>query len=119
MLDDIQLIGLSALRSRHASERLGLIAGNVANADTPGYLARDLEGFEDAVRRLGRSPATTAPTFVETHPAIPGAQSPNGNNVALEDQMSRASRAMRDHETATLIYSKALDFLRSALGRKG
>ena len=120
MLDDIRLIGLSALKARYAGERLALIAENVANADTPGYRARDLESFEDALGRFGRAGGAggQAPAFAETSPAAPGAQSPNGNNVSIEDQMMRASRTMRDHETAALIYAKALGLLRSALGRK-
>jgi flagellar basal-body rod protein FlgB len=119
MLDDIQLIRLSALKSRHASERLATIAENIANADTPGYRARDLESFEDVVKRTAGSAHGGSPEFAKVRSAAAGAESPNGNTVALEDQMSRASRAARDHETATLIYTKAISFLRSALGRKG
>lgn len=117
MFDDVLLFKLTALKSRHAAERLATIAENVANADTPGYRARDIEDFSDVIRRLWRD--APASEFRKSDMAVEGAQSPNGNNVSLEDQISRASRAARDHETASLIYGKALGFLRTALGKKG
>jgi flagellar basal-body rod protein FlgB len=117
MFDDLLLFKLTALKSRHAAERLATIAENVANADTPGYRARDIEDFSEVILRLGRD--APAIEFRKSEMTVRGAESPSGNNVLLEDQISRAARAARDHETASLIYSKALGFLRTALGKKG
>lgn len=53
------------------SERQRLIASNIANADTPGYLARDID-FASALREAtgaARSAAGAAPQTVATHAA--------------------------------------------------
>ena len=42
------------------SERQRLIAGNIANADTPGYVARDMD-FSQALRQATGSPAGAVP----------------------------------------------------------
>ncbi|QXL84238.1 flagellar basal body rod protein FlgB [Comamonas sp. NLF-1-9] len=42
------------------SERQRLIASNIANADTPGYKARDLK-FSEALRQAGALPGERAP----------------------------------------------------------
>jgi len=38
--------------------------------------------------------------------------------VSLEDEMARSAGAVRDHETAIAIYSKAMTMLRTSLGRR-
>jgi flagellar basal-body rod protein FlgB len=48
------------------SERQRLIASNIANADTPGYVARDMD-FASALRQAtGQSAAVAAPGTVNT-----------------------------------------------------
>lgn len=118
MFNKLTILQTATAMARHAAERQSLIAENIANADTPGFKARDLEPFAEAYGRHGPqagAPNATSRFRIETSSA-PGAASPNGNTVSLEDQMWRSSSAMRDHETAMTLYSKSLSMLRSALG---
>ena len=104
--------------ARHAAERHSVIAENIANANTPGYKAKDLESFGEAFARgsaLSKVGDNKSPFRTETVSAK-GAASPNGNTVSIEDQMFRSSTASRDHDTALTIYSKALTMLRTSLG---
>jgi flagellar basal-body rod protein FlgB len=49
ILQPEQQVMVAALQVRAA--RAELLAGNVANADTPGYMARDIK-FDDALKRV-------------------------------------------------------------------
>jgi flagellar basal-body rod protein FlgB len=69
------------------AQRAEVLAANLANADTPGYLARDVD-FRAALAAAG-SPATAgtdsaAPQPVATSPADTGAQSSAGAGVSTE-----------------------------------
>ena len=44
-MDDVYLFQLSTQRTAYLSQRQTLIAENVANANTPGFAARDLAPF--------------------------------------------------------------------------
>ncbi|MEM8823431.1 MAG: FlgB family protein [Pseudomonadota bacterium] len=117
------LFGLAASLARHAAARQAVVATNVANADTPGYRATDLEPFspgarDDGMRRthpghLGAEEAAARRVAIE---AV--ANDPNGNNVTLEDQILRGIEAQRSHSRAVTVYSTAMDMLRASLGRR-
>lgn len=47
-----------------------------------------------------------------------GADSPNGNSVSIEDQMSRGARAVADHELALGVLRKSMDLIRMSIGRR-
>lgn len=117
MFNDLKILHTASLMARHAVERHSQIAENIANADTPGYKAKDLEPFSQAYARSERTAIENGgAAFRAERVATPGAASPNGNTVSLEDQMSRSAATTRDHDTAITIYSKTLSMLRSSLG---
>jgi len=118
MINSLSLLDLAAEKARHSAARQSVIAQNVANADTPGYRAKDVEPFTRFLARSQAQPdggANASPTTIER--SVFGAASPDRNTVSLEAEMMRAGEAARDHETAIAIYSKAMAFLRTALGR--
>ena len=108
MLSDLRIFAVASAMARHAASRQALTAENIANADTPGYRARDLAPFDAAMVN-----SASAPRIVET----PGEPSPNGNTVSLEAEMLRSGSAARDHDIAVTLYSKSLGLLRAALGK--
>lgn len=114
MITELNIFTIAGAKARHSAARQTVIAQNVANADTPGYRARDVEPFSRALARLKSGEFGKPPRIVETHSL--GAASPNGNTVSVEDQMLRAGEAAREHEIATTIYAKTISMLRSALG---
>lgn len=107
---DLNILRTAGALSRYAAMRHQVIAANVANADTPGYRAKDLPSFADLVRREG---AAARPRTLETL----GAASPNGNSVSLEDQMMRAGEAIRASEIAAMVFTKTIEMLRAAGAR--
>lgn len=113
---DISILRVAGALGRHAAQRHSLIAENVANADTPGYRAKDLEPFAAALRRAGTD--GEGPAAARRLTAVsPGAASPNGNTVSLEDQMLRAGEAARAGEIATTVFTKTIAMLRAAAAR--
>jgi len=125
MINDLAVLDLASSMARHAAERHKLIAENVANADTPGYRARDVEDFSRLVNdtftpratrpgHAGVSGATVRDVGIY-EPKLPA--EPNGNTVNLEDQTLRAVESQGQHRLAMTVYDKTLDLLRLGLGR--
>lgn len=125
MFNDLAVLDLASSMARHAAERHKLIAENVANADTPGYRARDVQDFSTLVNdrftpratrpgHVGASGDRVQPAAV-VMPDLPA--EPNGNTVNLEDQTLRAVEAQGQHRLALTVYGKTLDLLRLGLGR--
>jgi len=121
MFTDLEITKIASAMARHAARRHAVVAENIANADTPGFKAQDLEPFKDAYERVSRAAEAgnhlNSPGARQVEISVFGAASPNGNTVSIEDQMARSAQSARDHETAMTIYSKALSILRTSLGR--
>lgn len=111
----------------HAAQRQRVIATNVANADTPGYRARDLPEFEDGLRRPALELRATRPGHLAAGPSdtpsraieVEGEPSPNGNTVSLEDEMVRSAAAKREFDLSLSVMQSGMTLLRTALGRRG
>ena len=124
MFENLSLLDLASAAARHAAARHRVIAENVANADTPGYRARDVEDFQATVNEAFTARTTRPGHLVFTGaPGVPRiidaglAPKPNGNTVSLEDQAVRATRAEERHALALAVYAKAVDLLRLGIGR--
>ncbi|GHF01972.1 flagellar biosynthesis protein FlgB [Aliiroseovarius zhejiangensis] len=133
MFEKMNVLNKAVGLAQHAAARQSVIAQNVANADTPGYRARDIASFADQFRegpgaamRATRAAHLNGSTIVSHGQAgdvpqavyRPGAMSPNGNSVALETEMMAAAEAKRDHDLALTVYKTSLGIMRSALGRR-
>ena len=126
MFEKLELTRMAQAMATNAGARLGIIARNVANADTPGYKAMDLPGFAESYREasgegmrasraghLGRD--GDQPAAVARRDA--GAAAPNGNSVSLEMEMVKSVGVRQDHEMALAIYRNTSDIIRASLGR--
>jgi len=123
------ILRLAEQRLSWLERRQEVIAQNIANADTPGYAARDLQPF---ARLVARSTAVALARTSPQHlvPASSGAQAArperiaperthDGNAVRIEDQVARAAETETQHELAIGLYRKYLALFRIALGRGG
>jgi flagellar basal-body rod protein FlgB len=127
MFDRLEILRMAGGLASHASERQAVVARNVANADTPGYRAEDLERFADVYRasggpdlrktRDGHVDAPSAHQVEARRVDAGGPAAPNGNTVALEDEMIRAVEVKRGHDIALAVYRTSLDLMRASLGR--
>ncbi|MEM6303392.1 MAG: FlgB family protein [Pseudomonadota bacterium] len=125
MFENLDVFRMSAAMARHAGHRQAVIAQNVANADTPGYVARDIPAFATSyapddsgahqrATRAGHMHGMVpgqAPPIME----MPGEGSPNGNQVTVEEEIFKAVEAKRQHDRAIAIYKSALTVMRNAI----
>lgn len=127
MYEKIGLFQIAGSMARHAAARQSTIARNVANADTPGYVAQDLRPFRESYRaeapalretRAGHLHMADSATTEFRLSSDTSAMSPNGNAVSLETEMVRAVDAKRQHDLALTIYKTSMGILRSSLGRR-
>ena len=128
MFEELSLVRLASAMARHATARHSVIAENVANADTPGFRARDVKGFYETVNEPFTANATR-PGHVSFVPANGGGfridliedpsseASANGNSVSLETEVLKSVEAQGQHALATTIYGKVHDLMRLGLGR--
>ena len=129
MFKNLDIFNTAQSLAVHASARQAISAQNIANADTPGYAARDVTpfqmdaapdgpGFAPRTTRTGHFGAdATAAMGIEVIRREDAAHSPNGNSVSLEEEMLKSVDAKRDHDKALAIYKSSLRVLRTALGR--
>lgn len=128
---DIGIMRLAGSLASYAAMRQSLIAQNIANSDTPGYRARDMESFAKLVENKGIGAGSMRATRPGHFGATPGtvsasgeeitqfgAEAPNGNNVALEDQLVRSAQVKQTHEMALGVYKTSIDILRLGIGRR-
>lgn len=129
-LSSISLFSALADKMRWHQARQGVLAENIANADTPGYVERDLTPFTFADEMKSVATVTTMATS-PTHFSVSsggdtagfGSESspfeitPSGNGVTLEDEMMKVSGNDMDYQTVTALYTRSMAILRTALGR--
>lgn len=130
MFEKLELTRMAQALARHAGARMGIVAQNVAHADTPGYRAASVASFAEsyADSQTGAMRATRAghfsaqdagdaPALVVRRTSLAGA--PNGNSVSIEQEMVKSAQARQDHEMALAIYRNTSSILRASLGRQG
>jgi len=126
MFENLDVFRMSSAMARHAGQRQAIVAQNVANADTPGYVARDLPPFETLYRPADGAEVQRATRAGHLNGAVQGdapfvavrageGGAPNGNRVSLEGEMLKSVDAKREHDRALAIYKSALGILRNVI----
>ena len=89
------------------SERQRLIASNIANADTPGYVARDMDFAKTLRAATGTQPATVA--LAATTPGHVGAGMPafGGGRVGAELLYATPAQTNLDRNTVDMDRERA------------
>ena len=123
--NNVEAMKMARALAQHASARQGVIARNIAHADTPGYRAQDLPSFAETYRdqmstplratRSGHDPGPRM-TTLSMRP-VTGEPSPNGNSVSLEAEMVKAAETRHQHDMALAIYKSLSGMIRTSLGR--
>jgi len=125
---DLPLLSQIKGRMTWLDERQRVVAQNVANADTPGFVARDLKAptdFAAAMRQGGSlqmsrtntahiAPAQAA-TARFTSEATPDSETTlDGNSVVVEEQMLKMAESRMAYDAAIGLYTKSMQMLRMA-----
>ena len=130
-ITDLPLFSMLRTRMQWHQERQRLLAENVANSDTPSFRPRDLAPL--SFERTMQMPSSVSLSRTETsHIASSESSStsfatsrlgnyevrPTGNAVNLEDEMIKVSANQMDFQAATTLYTRSLDLIKTAIGRK-
>ena len=129
-LTDLPLMSMLKQRMTWLNQRQDILSQNVANADTPGFVARDLKelDFEQVLSRS--NPASTMMTTNTRHIALSSSTSsafedraapdteasPNGNAVSLEMEMIKVSDTQAQFQAAANLYAKTITLMKTAIG---
>lgn len=108
MVSGIYLFDLASRQANWLGVRTSAIAGNVANANTPGYKARDVEPFSAVLEKAGGQLATTdarhiadgGPSGSATKMKKAGSWETyvSGNSVSIEQELLKSGEVARQHQ---------------------
>ena len=113
-MQPIFLLDLAQRKSAWLAARQAVVAGNVANANTPGYRPKDVTPFDEALAQTQLTLASTSPghlepagaaglggQVVETRERDSFDAAENGNEVGIEGEMTKAGAINRDYALTT------------------
>ena len=108
-------------------ERQRVVAQNVANSDTPGYVARDLKAPTDFARAMAEGGGLRMTRTSAAHISPPGpvtrfnaSDAPDsettldGNSVVVEEQMLKMAESRMAYDAAIGFYQKSMQMIRMA-----
>ena len=139
---DLSILNGIRQNMAHLANRQRVISENLANSETPGYRAREVDApdfssmlnnvgaasggtpgvatpgvaITDAMRALGATQPISSPLIYDKDVSE---TKPDGNNVTIEDQLLKMGQIQADFAAMTNIYRKQMGMLQSALGKRG
>jgi flagellar basal-body rod protein FlgB len=122
----LSLFDLADRRLAWLDQRQTVLAQNIANAATPGWTPRDLPAFDASLAHtlnpaLARTDAAhlkgTQDDLLQETQRRPSSRAPDGNGVALDEELTRIADSETAHALVTNIYKKYLGMFSLALGR--
>jgi flagellar basal-body rod protein FlgB len=99
----MQLFDLAFRQNEWLAQRQSVISSNIANANTPGYKSKDIESFDDAMRKSLPMSATDGAHFssafdiTENQGDGDAEVLASGNNVNVEQEFLKSSEVMRSY----------------------
>jgi flagellar basal-body rod protein FlgB len=130
-LGQLKLFSLLGKRMSWLGARQEVLAHNVANADTPGYVPHDVKAQDFAsllrpsappaelrITDAGHlEPTRRPPRHREAKDRTVFETAPDGNAVVLEDQLMKVNETQAGYRLATNLYSKHIAMIKAAIGR--
>jgi flagellar basal-body rod protein FlgB len=123
----IGLFDLAEKRLVWTAQRQSVLATNIANANTPGFQARDVQSFEsvlsgngpvEPVRTQPAHMAGTVPTgMASLITTPPDARALDGNSVALDQQLTNVADTETTQALVTSIWKEYMGMFNTALGK--
>lgn len=130
--NDVALVSMMKKKMNWLTQRQAVLAQNIANSDSPGYVGSDLKAFtfqNELGKVQARIPvAVTSGNHIEG-PRVNGDDyetsmqrkryetSPDGNGVNLEEQLMKVGDTEMQHELVSQLYAKYHNMFKIAIGR--
>lgn len=128
MFTELNVFKIAYSMATHAGKRQALVSQNIANADTPGYHAKDIKPFKE-VYAAGPRPGDMVASRGSHLNGNKGSQmdwavttsskgtDPNDNSVSIETEILNGVEVKRQHDRALAIYKSSMNILRASIGR--
>jgi flagellar basal-body rod protein FlgB len=109
-MQPIQLFELTSKQAHWLSVRQSVVAGNIANANTPGYASREVTAFQAVLDQTATRMAVTHPGHIQEDALRSSVRAgsgddvevlPSGNSVNLPDEMTKTGEIKRMYELNT------------------
>lgn len=108
------LLGVHAQALELRAQRSEILAANLANEDTPGFQARDLD-FAAEMRRLQGSDSLASGVAPSKLYRVPSQPSQDGNTVELSVEQAQFSRNAMDFQTSLTFLTMQVRGLKQAI----
>ena len=130
-LNNLTVFSLANQDMKYLTERQKILAGNVANANTPGYLAKDLKKpkFSDELNSALQMTVTNEKHFtglggssLSARVYTPKPTQPltiDGNGVVLEDQLNEISKDKGEYTRVMTLYNTYKNMIKTAVTKVG
>ncbi len=112
-MDAINFFSIASQQNRWLSVRQSVIAQNIANANTPGFRALDVQPFEAVLNATGLemrktqathlSPVSGTGSDADTEESAKWQIVHSGNSVSLEEQMLKAGEVAGNYARNTSV----------------
>ncbi len=124
-MDGVNLRAALKNRMDYLIQRQGVVAGNIANANTPGYLSKDVS-FVKSVQKAGMGMTITNGQHISGRTKKPSAKiiestehmKHNGNSVRLDKEMLKMTDIQLNYRMVSQLYKKHASLQNIALGRR-
>lgn len=113
---DSNILMLASKRLHWLSSRQQVISENIANADTAGYQAKDVQSFASYLEEI--SNGSQEPGVETVSAENTWGRKLSENNVVLEEQMINANEVSANHRLATSLYRKAHELFLSTVNTR-
>ncbi|MGZ8282062.1 MAG: flagellar basal body rod protein FlgB [Allosphingosinicella sp.] len=114
MPQESSLFGIHGTALALRSQRLSLLASNIANAGTPGYRARDID-FNQAMQLAGRGAGAQEAAENSVAYRIPVTPSLDGNTVELSTEQTLFAENAVQYRTTLSFLEGRINTIRRAL----
>ncbi len=126
MTSPVHLFDLASRQSQWLSTRQATVAANIANANTPGFKARDVEPFSASLDKTKLQMTATSAQHIgfdgRTVSASKVKKSDSwetyvsGNSVTIEQELMKSGEVSRQHQLNTSIVKSFHRMIMSAVG---
>ena len=129
MYEDLTLLSMAKRSMDWVAQRQQVLADNIANSDTPGYVPKDVKAvdFSTVLHQTNQPavlPTTTDPRHIVPKLMDPNVvqtqrntyeSSPDGNAVILEEQMAKMGDSKTLFDQVTALFQKNVSLIRTAI----
>jgi flagellar basal-body rod protein FlgB len=133
MYEDLGIFKMTKAQMDWLAQRQEVLAGNIANANTPKYLPKDLKplSFKEVLAGNTARPVTASATnskhivpeigpdpFKAVTQRKTYESTPDGNAVILEEQMAKMGEAGSRYNAAASLFQKYHKMIRTSMGSR-